>query len=170
MGEQPPDPEILAVRCSACNTLYRVPIEEIPDTGRRVKCARCGHVWFHGIMTVQANSGAPHPADWGLYSVMGNEPLRGREMEAAPHQDLVMVEPSRGDGLTAMIWLIAILALLVVILGVHVFAPQISAAIPALAPSLLVYVEWVGAVLAWIAEAAGAVAGGLSEAFQSYGS
>ena len=81
-----------------------------------------------------------------------------------------MVELRRRDGLTAMIWLIAILALLVVILGVHVFAPQISAAVPALAPSLLVYVEWVGAVLSWVAETARAVAGGLGEAFQSYGS
>ena len=160
----------MAVRCSACNTLYRVPIEEIPDTGRRVKCARCGHVWFHGIMAAQANPAAPHPADWGLFPVMGNGPFHGREMEAARYQDLDMVELRRGDGLTAMIWLIAILALLVVILGVHVFAPQISAAVPALAPSLLVYVEWVGAVLSWVAETARAVAGGLGAAFQSYGS
>ena len=48
------------------------------------------------------------------------------------------------NGLTALLWLIGTLAVLVLILGVHVFAPRIAAAIPALAPFLSTYVDVVG--------------------------
>ena len=79
-------------------------------------------------------------------------------------------EETDGDALTIMIWLIGILALLVVILGVHVFAPRIANLVPGLEPYLAVYVEVVGSVLLWISETATVVADGLREAFQSYGS
>ena len=72
------------------------------------------------------------------------------------------------NGLTAMLWLIGTLAVLVLILGVHVFAPRIAAAIPALAPFLSTYVDVVGSALAWIAETVTAVVDGLRNSFQSY--
>ena len=72
------------------------------------------------------------------------------------------------NGLTPMLWLIGILAVLVLILGVHVFAPRISAAIPALAPFLASYVDMVGSVLAWVAETVAAVVDGLRNLFQYF--
>ena len=74
-----------------------------------------------------------------------------------------------GDGLTVMMWLIGILALLVMILGVHVFAPRIADLVPGLEPYLAGYVDVVGSVLLWIAETTTSIVDGLREAFQSYG-
>ena len=75
VSEQPPGPEIFAVRCSACNTLYRVASEDIPRSGRRVKCAACGHVWFQDIPP--ARMASPHSRPQKLHSA--EPPVRGRE-------------------------------------------------------------------------------------------
>lgn len=103
-------------------------------------------------------------------------PVTRREGEYASHEHFEEQseawdeEEADGDGLTIMIWLIGLLALLVVILGVHVFAPRITDLLPGLEPYLAAYVEVVGSVLLWISETATVVADGLREAFQSYGS
>jgi predicted Zn finger-like uncharacterized protein len=36
----------MIISCPNCNTRYAVPIESLGEAGRRVKCARCTHVWF----------------------------------------------------------------------------------------------------------------------------
>ena len=162
-------------------------MEEIPDTGRRVKCSQCGHVWFCGAAPVNAQwedspetgwvtpeglapAGIGASADGSLPSLGPGEMMDGGGGEEdTGYLDEPDVAPD-GDGLTLMLWLIGILAVLVVILGVHVFAPQISELIPGISPFLAVYVEIVGDVLAWFAETAAVVGVGLREAFQSYGS
>jgi predicted Zn finger-like uncharacterized protein len=32
--------------CPNCEAKYEVPEDAIPDTGRDVQCANCGHAWF----------------------------------------------------------------------------------------------------------------------------
>ena len=115
----------------------------------------------------------PHPDSWAPaeqpeFGVGGREPSIHGPAEAASTEASGQDEEVGRNGLTAMLWLIGILAVLVLILGVHVFAPRISAAIPALAPVLSSYAEVVGAVLAWVAETVTSVGTGLRDSFQSY--
>lgn len=35
----------MIVRCSACKTRYLVDLSALGETGRRVRCTNCGHVW-----------------------------------------------------------------------------------------------------------------------------
>ena len=35
----------MIVRCTACTTRYRVDPAALGETGRRLRCTRCGHVW-----------------------------------------------------------------------------------------------------------------------------
>ena len=40
--------------CPNCEAKYEVPDDAIPDNGRDVQCANCGHAWFQ----MRARSGA----------------------------------------------------------------------------------------------------------------
>ncbi len=35
----------MKIICPQCNTAYEIPAEKIGDTGRKVKCASCNHIW-----------------------------------------------------------------------------------------------------------------------------
>jgi len=77
--------------CAACNTRYGVPVAEIPEGGRRVKCCRCGHVWFSelaagGATRLPARSAAPEtalrprPADEKAPEEEAGSPLAGKRI------------------------------------------------------------------------------------------
>ena len=140
-----------------------------------MKCSRCGHVWFHGAHSAHAAPVLPHPVSWApaeqpAPGVGGREPLTDSPANFVSTEIPAEDKEVGRDGLTAMLWLIGVLAVLVLILGIHVFAPRVAAAIPALAPILSSYVEVVGTVLAWIAETVTSVGAELRGLFQSNGS
>ncbi|GHB27665.1 hypothetical protein GCM10007094_15000 [Pseudovibrio japonicus] len=35
----------MKITCPQCNTAYKIPTDKIGDTGRKVKCASCNHIW-----------------------------------------------------------------------------------------------------------------------------
>lgn len=35
----------MKITCPQCNTAYKIPTNKIGDTGRKVKCASCNHIW-----------------------------------------------------------------------------------------------------------------------------
>lgn len=45
--------------CPNCEAKYEVPEDAIPETGRDVQCANCGHAWFQ--MRSRAETAAPAP-------------------------------------------------------------------------------------------------------------
>jgi predicted Zn finger-like uncharacterized protein len=45
--------------CPICEAKYEVPEDAIPETGRDVQCANCGHAWFQ--MRPRAETAAPVP-------------------------------------------------------------------------------------------------------------
>jgi predicted Zn finger-like uncharacterized protein len=52
--------------CPNCEAKYEVPDDAIPDTGRDVQCANCGHAWYHmrsraGSAAVAAPEAPPAP-------------------------------------------------------------------------------------------------------------
>ncbi len=35
----------MKITCPQCSTAYKIPTNKIGDTGRKVKCASCNHIW-----------------------------------------------------------------------------------------------------------------------------
>lgn len=50
----------MIIRCSACNTRYRIDPAELGISGRKLRCTRCGHLWLELPSAGEAaSSGAP---------------------------------------------------------------------------------------------------------------
>ncbi len=54
--------------CPSCIARYRVEVEALGATGRRVKCSRCGYIWHaeppgHVVEVIHAEPEAPAPSD-----------------------------------------------------------------------------------------------------------
>ena len=69
----------MIVRCSSCATRYLVDLPALGETGRRVRCTRCGHVW-HQAPVAEAlqmtNPAAPavplnRPPAWAGWAAAG---------------------------------------------------------------------------------------------------
>jgi predicted Zn finger-like uncharacterized protein len=67
--------------CPNCEAKYEVPDDAIPDTGRDVQCANCGHAWFQ-MRPRAAGVSAPDPV-----------PEVAAQPEAAP--EVVDVDPDK---------------------------------------------------------------------------
>jgi len=138
--------------CAACNTRYGVPVAEIPEGGRRVKCCRCGHVWFSelaagGATRLPARSAAPETA-----SRPGPAGEKAPSPDGSANQAAARLRPAPGErGLAWLHWLIGILAAVNVLLGLHVFADAVSSALPVLSQPLQWYEGLIGNVLSWFA-------------------
>lgn len=48
--------------CPNCEAKYEVPEDAIPETGRDVQCANCGHAWFQMRPKAEVAAPAPTPA------------------------------------------------------------------------------------------------------------
>jgi predicted Zn finger-like uncharacterized protein len=48
----------MIITCPSCSTRFMLEDDQMPVTGRKVRCARCAHVWFEGA----SDSPAPAPA------------------------------------------------------------------------------------------------------------
>ena len=129
------------MRCSACNTRYRVAAAEVPAPGRRLQCAGCGHVWFQAQREVMADQ--PFP-------VLAEEIADGGADGAADGNADVFYYSDDGEedreGYLS-VWLIGLLALLVFLLALHLLTPHLVAVLPVLAPVLEMYSGAVGALL-----------------------
>jgi len=44
----------MLVICPQCSTQYNVPLTALPPTGRKTRCASCGHVWLEGAPPAEA--------------------------------------------------------------------------------------------------------------------
>jgi predicted Zn finger-like uncharacterized protein len=67
--------------CPNCEAKYEVPDDAIPDTGRDVQCANCGHSWFH-MRGRTASVAAPVEAPVGAAPGPVAEPAPAQEPQA----------------------------------------------------------------------------------------
>ncbi len=75
----------MLIECPACTTQYELADEQIPTEGRKVRCARCAHVWF-----LEKPAAAAPPAE----DVAEEQPVTPADVEAA---DAAMSE-ALGEG------------------------------------------------------------------------
>ena len=73
--------------CPNCEAKYEVPDDAIPDTGRDVQCANCGHAWFQ--MRARATPSAPVAAE-------GPAPMPEPAPTPAPLADPVAMDAGVG--------------------------------------------------------------------------
>lgn len=66
--------------CPNCDAKYEVPDDAIPDTGRDVQCANCGHAWFQ--MRARSAATAPVAAPVSAPAAAVAEPVPEPEPEA----------------------------------------------------------------------------------------
>jgi resuscitation-promoting factor RpfA len=74
--------------CPSCEAKYEVPDDAIPDTGRDVQCANCGHAWYQ----MRQRPTVPEPA-----LILPTEAVAPVEAEAAPAPDEAEVPVSIPD-------------------------------------------------------------------------
>ncbi len=75
--------------CPACEAKYEVPDDAIPDTGRDVQCANCGHAWFQ-MRARAATAGTAAPPAAGPVAEMPvpePEPVSVPETDVSPAVD-----------------------------------------------------------------------------------
>jgi predicted Zn finger-like uncharacterized protein len=118
----------MIIACPNCSTRFEVAAAALPAGGRKVKCARCAHVWLQRPETIAAESfGQPAlTAAAPAASVVREEPTP--EMIWAG-TDIAHRSPSRGT------WpAIAVAMVAVVIAGFLIFRDGIARAVPATEP------------------------------------
>lgn len=52
----------MIITCPNCSTRFRLNADQLGDTGRNVKCAKCAHRWFAEAASLSAEPAAPRPA------------------------------------------------------------------------------------------------------------
>jgi predicted Zn finger-like uncharacterized protein len=88
----------MIVTCPSCSTRYLVDPAAIGQDGRRVKCARCGHLWRESAVEpvpAAAPPPEPQPVLVGPAATQATPPLSaGRHITNLP----VVITPRRRDG------------------------------------------------------------------------
>ena len=83
--------------CPNCEAKYEVPEDAIPETGRDVQCANCGHAWFQmrpraaGAETAISQPPAPPVAERAVETVV--EPVAERVAEPSIEVDTTIPAP-----------------------------------------------------------------------------
>lgn len=91
--------------CPSCEAKYEVPDDAIPDSGRDVQCANCGHAWFQTrSRAVSATTPLTEAVETPAPSVAASaaptpEPAEATVSEAAtaPPADAAAAEPSKAE-------------------------------------------------------------------------
>lgn len=71
--------------CPNCEAKYEVPEDAIPETGRDVQCANCGHAWYQ--MRPRAAVAEPAPATSAAVTPPAPEPVAEPAPEPAPEPE-----------------------------------------------------------------------------------
>jgi predicted Zn finger-like uncharacterized protein len=76
--------------CPNCEAKYEVPEDAIPETGRDVQCANCGHAWFQ----MRSRAAMAEPATAPPAPVVEPEPVAEPVAVAAVQETPPVVEPT----------------------------------------------------------------------------
>jgi predicted Zn finger-like uncharacterized protein len=78
--------------CPNCDARYLTPDDRIGPNGRRVRCARCAHVWFVELKLSAKKSEEPKPGSLGTQSHDGAAE-QSKPEQASPSDNVVKIEP-----------------------------------------------------------------------------
>jgi predicted Zn finger-like uncharacterized protein len=108
----------MILTCPQCATRYQIDDSKFPPEGRKVRCTKCGHVWFQAALPpepepgrVSAPAGVTSPA---LAGQAGADAPRG-PMRPAPPPETRRKQGARGERMAAVAgWmgLVAVLGLI----------------------------------------------------------
>lgn len=83
--------------CPNCEAKYEVPDDAIPETGRDVQCANCGHAWFQNMpKPVAATTGAEVPRAGPVTSPVADSAVPTNATDDPEPEDAV--EPAAPGG------------------------------------------------------------------------
>jgi predicted Zn finger-like uncharacterized protein len=78
--------------CPNCDARYLTPDDRIGPNGRRVRCARCAHVWFVELKLSAKKSEEPKPGRSGNQNHDGAAE-QSKPEQASPSDNVVKIEP-----------------------------------------------------------------------------
>jgi predicted Zn finger-like uncharacterized protein len=78
--------------CPNCDARYLTPDDRIGPNGRRVRCARCAHVWFVELKLSAKKSEEPKPGSLGTQNHDGAAE-QSKPEQASPSDNVVKIEP-----------------------------------------------------------------------------
>ena len=124
----------MIITCPDCSTKFTVNASAFPATGRKVKCARCGHVWHcapaaavAAALPAAVTAAASGPAsDAVIASIVPAAP------QAEPKAEMIWAGsdiPRRGPGHTLM-WSVAGATFALTVAGLLIFREAIARTMP----------------------------------------
>ena len=121
----------MIIACPHCSTRFDVNAAALPPAGRKVKCARCGHVWVQRPAQPAAADDEPMPAE--AAAIVAPEPAKApREPrpEATPEMiwagtDIPPRRPSYGA-----YWAVGVASIVVLFAASFAYRTEIAAAVP----------------------------------------
>ena len=94
----------MIIVCPSCSTRFAVNAAAFPAAGRKVKCARCAHVW-HALPEAAETPAPARPAASAAASPAAAPATATAAAPSAPHAAAVPPpRPSRADASPEMIW------------------------------------------------------------------
>lgn len=127
-------PPYMIIACPSCATKFDVGTVAFPAAGRKVKCARCGHVWLHGaVAATEAPAAEPEPR---LAAAAAGEPAASAAAAADAPPEMIWAGsdiPRRRHGRGALV-AVAVACFAVVLAGAIVFREAIARAVPGTGP------------------------------------
>ncbi len=83
----------MILECPKCQTCYETP-SVLPDEGRKVKCARCSHVWH----AMPAEEPIPEPeVEEEVEEEVDEVEISSEEIDEAPHSEIAAIAPDLED-------------------------------------------------------------------------
>ena len=108
----------MILTCPSCGTRYRAESASFAPPGRNVRCAKCGHVWFHAVAEPEAATPAttfgPAPTEPERAPTLGAIVTERKAAAPEPRRMEAEEEP-RGSRLLPVLGIILILLLLAAI-------------------------------------------------------